>query len=387
MKILYHHRTRAADAQGVHIEEMMAAFRGLGHEVEMAALVQGGGEKSGPEVKAGVPLWKRLVEKLPFLFEAIHVGYNIVGFWMVARHVRRFRPDFIYERYSLLNFSGVLAAKWYGVPLVLEVNSPLAFEMKEEGLLRLERFGSWSEKAICNGAAVVVTVTSVLKRMLVEGGVEEGRVQVMANGVDPAKFRVGEGDEGLRRRLGLEGRRVIGFVGWFRPWHGLEMLVEAFEKSGLAEEGVSVLLVGDGPALPSLREAVAERGLEGRVVITGAVRHGEIPEYVALFDCAVQPAANQYCCPMKIIEYLAVGKPVIAPAQENIEELVGEGVDAALFEAGSMESLSGALRRVMGDEQEMARLQAGARTAVERRGYLWRRNAERVVEMVRSAVR
>ncbi|MBI4891119.1 MAG: glycosyltransferase [Acidobacteria bacterium] len=204
----------------------------------------------------------------------------------------------------------------------------------------------------------------------------------MANGVDPAKFAALDGDPELRRKLGLEGRKVIGFVGWFRPWHGLEMLVEAYDGSGLAEEGVSVLLVGDGPALPSLRRVVAERGLEGRVVITGAVPHKEIPGYVALFDSAAQPAANEYCCPMKIIEYLASGKPVIAPAQENIRELVEEGVDAALFEAGSVESLSQALRRVMGDEGEMRRLKEGAATAVERRGYLWRRNAERVVAAV-----
>lgn len=382
MKILYHHRTRAADAQGVHIAEMVAAFRGLGHQVELAALVTSKQSRPAAPDSVSKPLWQRIVQRIPFFYEFLQFGYNIVGLWMLARHIRRFRPDFIYERYSLFNFSGVAAAHLFRIPLVLEVNSPLADESREEGLLRLHHLGAWSERVICNSSTCVIAVTGVLRDILVRGGVSPSKVHVLPNGVSPEQFTPLQPDPGLRRSLGLEQRRVIGFVGWFRPWHGLEMLIEAFHASGLHDEGVSLLLVGDGPAMPALRESVERYQLGASVVFSGAVRHPQIPGHVALFDCAVQPAANPYCCPMKIIEYLALGKPVIAPAQPNILELIDDRVEGLLFRPADAASLAAALRELFCSNELLGRLGEGARSAIQRRGYLWSSNASRVVRLV-----
>lgn len=378
MRILYHHRTRAADAQGVHIAEMIAAFRSLGHQVEIASLVAPARGNSAPS-NVEKPLWQRAVQSVPFFYEILQLGYNFVGLWMIVRHIRAFRPRFIYERYSLFNFSGVLAARLFKLPLLLEVNSPLADETRDEGLLRLYRLGRWSERFICNSATCVVAVTGVLKQILVDEGVDAARIRVLANGVAPHQFSLGAPSPALRAALGLDNRRVIGFVGWFRPWHGLEMLLEAFAQSGLHARGVSALLIGDGPAMPALRDAVARLDLASSVVFTGALAHADIPAHVALFDCAAQPAANPYCCPMKIIEYLALGKPVVAPAQPNIMELVDDGVDAVLFEPGNRASLANALARFFESPELLETLRQGAQSAVERRGYLWSRNAERVI--------
>ena len=104
---------------------------------------------------------------------------------------------------------------------------------------------------------------------------------------------------------------MIGFVGWFRPWHGLEMLIDAFHRAELGWKGAKLLLIGDGPATPALRKQVAALGLEECVVFAGAVPHDAIPEYLALVDIAAQPAANAYCCPMKVIEYMAMAKPIV----------------------------------------------------------------------------
>jgi len=382
MRILYHHRTRAADAQGVHIAEMIAAFRQLGHEVEVAALVSSPAGQSSASAGVDKPLWQRLAQRVPFFYEILQLGYNLVGFWLVARHIRRFRPHFIYERYSLFNFSGVLAARLFRIPLLLEVNSPLAQETKEEGLLRLHRLGLWSERVVCNSATCVVAVTGVLRDILARGGVKASKVHVLPNGVSPQQFAHLSNGSGLRNSLGLDTRRVVGFVGWFRPWHGLEMLIEAFHASGLQGRGVSLLLVGDGPAMPALREAVLRFDLTSSVTFSGPVAHQQIPAHVALFDCAVQPAANEYCCPMKIIEYLALGKPVIAPAQPNILELVDDGVDSVLFRPGDTADLASSLRRLFDSPQLFEHLADGARSAIERRGYLWTRNAERVIRLL-----
>lgn len=381
MNILYHHRTRATDAQGVHIAELIDAFRKLGHSVDVAALVPPAPAHSA--APAGEPLWRRIARRVPFTFELLQAGYNLAGLWLLTRAILRRRPHFIYERYSLLNFSGVLAARLFRLPLILEVNSPLALETAEEGLLRLHWLGRWAEVLICNSASRVVVVTGVLRAMLLQAGVRPEKMTVLHNGVDPARFLPRPPDPALRRRLGLEGRSVIGFVGWFRAWHGLEMLLEAFSRSGLHSRLVSLLLVGDGPAAPALRHAARRWNLP--VVFSGPVAHHQVADYIALFDCAVQPAANPYCCPMKIIEYLALAKPVIAPAQPNIEEIVTGGVEAALFRPGDVDSFAAALRSVFDDPARLAALTAGASSAIERRGFLWTRNAATVLSWITSA--
>jgi len=382
MRILYHHRTRAADAQGVHIAEMIRAFEELGHEVEMAALVTSPQSSETKAVEVDKPLWQRVVQGIPFFYELLQLGYNLIGLWIIVKAIRRFRPDFIYERYSLFNFAGILAARWYGIPLVLEVNSPLAQETKEEGQLKLYRLGLWTERVICNSATAVVVVTAVLGRILIENGVRPELLHVVPNGIAPVKFQVAEPDVELRRQCGLEGRLVIGFVGWFRPWHGLEMLVEAFHAGELADAGAALLLVGDGPAMPELRQLVKRLGLEKSVIFSGPLPHAEVARFVALFDLAAQPAANPYCCPMKIIEYLALGKPVLAPAQDNIRELLEDGLDAILFQPGDAGAMATALRRLTSSPELVAQLTANARQSVERRGFLWTRNAERVVGFI-----
>src|SRR5579862_10010420 len=105
MKILYHHRTRATDAQKVHILEMVGAFRELGHEVTVASLVETENQSSEPDRDARGSRWKSLLRRIPFSMEVVQLGYNLFAIpWLLSK-IRSSRPDFIYERYSLLNFS------------------------------------------------------------------------------------------------------------------------------------------------------------------------------------------------------------------------------------------------------------------------------------------
>lgn len=383
MTILYHHRTRAADAQGVHIAEMIAAFRSLGHSVHVAALA-GEPSRLPQSQKVVKPLWQRLAQRVPGLYLVLQLGYNAIGFWLLSGQIRRYRPQLIYERYSLYSFAGVLAARLFRVPIVLEVNSPLALEEKAEGQRSFHWLAQWSETRITNAAHVVVAISGVLRDILVEHGTRQECVLVLPNGVSPERFRPLPRETELARSLGLSGRTVIGFVGWFRAWHGLEMLVDAFASSGIAAQA-SLLLIGDGPAMASIRSRVARAGLADSVVMPGPVPHAETPRYIALFDIAVQPAANEYCCPMKIIEYLAMGKPVIAPAQPNILELVEPGREAIVFTPGDSSALSDALRRAVSSPGELDRLRKSATTAVSRREFLWTNNARRVIEAVYPA--
>ena len=381
MRILYHHRTRATDAQKVHILEMVSAFRELGHEVTIASLVETENRASKPEQDAKESSLKKLLRRIPFSSEVVQLAYNLFAIPWLCANIRRSRADFIYERYSLLNFSGVVAAALMGKPIILEVNSPLALEMSRDKEIRAHKFAAWMERVICNGATKVVVVSGPLRRIMLENGVQESKLYLMPNGVNLRRFTDQAGG-GLPESLTIRNRVVIGFVGWFRPWHGLELLLEAFYESGLWRGAAVLMLVGDGPATRELKDYAAQANLQDAVIFTGAVSHEEIPAYLGVVDIAVQPAANEYCCPMKIIEYMGLGKAIVAPRQENIEELLDNGRNAVLFQPGDTAGLARALSALATDASLRSKVGQNARRAIYDRGLLWESNAQRVVEML-----
>ena len=385
MRILYHHRTRSTDAQRIHIQEIVRAFETLGHEVAIVSLVPTDTAEGDATRDAEEAFWKRWVRRIPFSYELLQLGYNLLGIPMLLAALVRGGAGFIYERYSLFNFTGVVVARLCGIPLILEVNSPFALEQARDRDIRAHRLAQWSERVICNLATRVIAVSTPLARILESAGVQAGRIEVMSNGVSLEKFQPGVASADLARKLGVAGHVVIGFVGWFRNWHGLDLLLHAFHDGELSAAGARLLLIGDGPAMPGLRAYVREHRLEESVLFTGPVPHAEVPVYLDLVDIAVQPSANEYCCPMKILEYMALGKAIVAPRQENIVELLREGEEALFFQPGDAPSLTQALATLASDRQRSAAMGRRARRAIESRGYLWTSNAQRVIAMLSTA--
>lgn len=385
MRVLYHHRTRATDAQRIHILEIIRAFRALGHEVAEAAVVSVESAPGDPERDASEAGWKRLARRIPFAYDLAQLAYNLPAVFLILRTARFRQPDLIYERYALFNFAGLIAARVLRAPLVLEVNSPFALEQARDRDIRLLRLARWAERFILNRAAAVIAVSTPLKEILTAAGVDPARISVMPNGVNPDHFAATPETADLRARLGLTGKTVIGFVGWFRDWHGLDLLLEAFHHSGLAGRGAALLLVGGGPTLPGLKDYVASHNLEDSVVFTGPLPHDTVPAHVQLFDIAVQPAANEYCCPMKVLEYMAMGRAIVAPRQANLTELLSEGQEAEFFEPGSRTELAAALIRFLENPEHRESAGAAARAAIRSRRLLWTENARRVLDLVSPA--
>jgi glycosyltransferase involved in cell wall biosynthesis len=385
MRILYHHRTRATDAQRIHILEVAGALSALGHTVELVSLISTETKISDAKRDAGDVFWKKIARRLPFAYDFIQLSYNLVGIPLLLWRALWHRPEFIYERYSLFNFTGVVAGGLLRVPVVLEVNSPMALEHARENHTHLLKFASWSERVICNMAGRVIAVSGPLARILEQNGIDRTKIEIMSNGVNPERFRPAPADLELKHSLGLSDHTVIGFVGWFRKWHGIEMLLEAFRLADLSARA-KVLLVGDGQAMSDIQDFVHRHSLHDSVVFSGPLPHAEITRYVNLIDIAVQPAANEYCCPMKILEYMALGKAIVAPRQENIQELLSEDAEALLFSPGSAASLAIALRRLVNGPSESARLGSAARKAIETKRLLWSENARRVADLLPSSL-
>lgn len=381
MRIIYHHRTRATDAQRVHILEMIRAFEAQGHEVQVVGLVHPETALEDAKRDAVQAPWQGLVRKIPFAYEAVQIGYNVIGLALLMRAFFNRRADFIYERYALFNFSGVLVAKLFRIPIILEVNAPTALEMKRDGDIQHEGFAEWTERLIWNWASYVVVVSTPLRRILEKLGVKPEKLVVMINGVNVDTFHTGVDTSEVRKRFGLEGKTVIGFVGWFRNWHRLDMLLKAFKKAKLGDN-YRILLIGDGPEMQPLQELARKEDIEDKVVFTGPLPHAEVPRHLALIDIAAQPAANEYCCPMKILEYMSLEKPIIGPRQGNIEELITDGDSGYLFTPGDEDSMAAALTKIASTPDGIRRMGKRSFETIYERGYLWSRNAERVIELV-----
>lgn len=383
MKILYHHRTRAEDAQGIHIAEIQRAFRELGHEVHEVALVPAGGA-SGRKRKPGLAV--RFVSKAAAALP--HAGYELLELASngpvaarVAKAARGIAPDLIYERYSLHNAAGVMAARAGNVPLVLEVNAPLAEERARHGGLAFPSLAARIERSIWKAATAVVTVSTPLADVIEAAGVPRERILVLPNAVRREMLESSPSGDAVRAKHGFRPEHVVfGFTGWFRPWHGLETFLEAFSDAKLAEKGARVLLVGEGQALPALKEIVAKRGLREAVAFTGAVGRDGIAEHIAAFDAALQPHATHYASPMKIFEYLALGKPVVAVATPAVREILEDGVDSILFAPGDVKGLIDGVRRLLENRELRASMSRAAKDTVTRRGFFWDENARRTLE-------
>jgi glycosyltransferase involved in cell wall biosynthesis len=380
MKLLYHHRTQSEDAQGIHIHEMVQAFRDLGHEVKLVALVE---FDDAREKKIRGNYWRGLYQCLPnWLYELIGLAYNLYGYRRLCRLISIEHPDLIYERYSLNTFCGVWASRRFGVPLILEVNAPLCYEQNALGRLTFKRLARFTERWICAHSTWTVVVSKVLKKFLIHEGVPAEKIWVMPNGIDSQKFHPGISGEVVRQQYGLEGKLIVGFVGWFRRWHGLEMLLESMHEMQLAERGVRLLLVGDGPAYPELYHYAKMHNLLSTVIFTGPIRRQEIASHIAAMDIAVQPSATEYACPMKILEYMGMGRCIVASDQPNIRELLEDGVSGYLFRAGDRGSFNKVLLNAIDDQAGRQSVGQQAHKKIHQERYLWGANVERIAALM-----
>lgn len=380
MRILYHHRTQAEDAQGIHISEMVKAFQKLGHEVEIEALVKPSNisDRQNPKYFS-----KRLLQAIPqWLYEILSFVYNVYGYFKLLHAIKEKKPDLIYERYALNTFCGIWAAKRFDIPFVLEVNAPLWYEQSRLGKLRFKGLARFSERWICSRATWTLVVSNVLRNFLVGEKIPTDKLVVMPNGIDPTRFHPNIRGQLVRARYSLDGNQVIGFVGWFRRWHGLELLMELMHEANLGERNVRLLLVGDGPAEPELRRYANLYKLNFAVRFTGPIPQEEIPSHIAAMDIVVQPRATEYACPMKLIEYMAMQKCIVAPNQENIRELIENGVSGCLFKPDHKDSLHSTLLQLIQDPSKRECLAANAYRAIYERKLLWEANAKRTLELV-----
>lgn len=254
--------------------------------------------------------------------------------------------DWVYERFAPFQSLGRIF-KRHGVPWILETHAPLFYEAKTERKTTvLSELARRLEVQAYRECDALVCVSEALKEIVLrESGIPPEKVLVVPNGVDTERFHP-EHYEPKRLFTGL----TLGFVGRLYPWHGLELLLEVLHD--LRESGLdlSLVVVGDGIVREEWATQASRLGISDNVAFIGQVPWLEVPQYIAGFDVgyighAQMQVGKMYHSPLKLYEYMAMGKPVLASAFEDAQRVLHEGETGFLFEPGNKEDLRRALSK------------------------------------------
>jgi PEP-CTERM/exosortase A-associated glycosyltransferase len=305
----------------------------------------------------------------------------------LARIVAAENPDLIHAHSPCLN---ALAALGLGCPLVYEMRSSwedaaVSSGTTTEGSLRY-RLSRALETFTLRRADAVVTICAGLRADVLARGVAAKRVTVVPNAVSPGEFTLGSADEAatIRRRWNLGDGAVLGFIGTFFAWEGLDLLLEALPAVLRARPDTRLLLVGDGNEAAALRAQAARLGLEQHVIFAGRVPHAEVDAVYAAIDILVYPRPStrltDLVTPLKPLEAMALGKLYVASNCGGHREMVRHRETGMLFEAGDAVALARTVLELIGDPDLQQRLRAnGPRYIREERTWA------RVVPRYRTA--
>ena len=291
----------------------------------------------------------------------------------LLEEAKKRKPSIIHSASNFVcGYAGVKAARLLGIPSIYEIRGfwHLTQSTKREGYENSDHYNV-SEKLEIETAKLanhVFTITGSIKDILVENGVDESKISILPNAVDIEKFTIEKRDEELEQKLGLKDKIVIGYIGSFVEYEGLDLLIKAckmlYEEVG---DVFRLLLVGDGDVFDKLRSLAEDSGLSEFVIFTGRVHHDDVQRYYSLIDIAPLPRKGFRVCelvsPLKPFEAMASGKLLITSNVKALNEIIEHGVTGLVFEKDNYQDLAEKLGSVIVDED--------LRNEIAKNGNLW----------------
>jgi glycogen synthase len=289
--------------------------------------------------------------------------------------VRVHRPDVIHAHSPVLNVLPALAVgKAENVPVVYEIrafweDAAVDHGSTTEGSLRYRATRALETYALRRVQGVAV-ICEGLRRDVEQRGIPHDSITVIPNAVDADQFAFNApADTALRRELGLDGKTVLGFLGSFYAYEGLDVLLEGVKRLLAGQPDVRLLLAGGGPEEAALKKRAADLGISSAVVFTGRVPHAQVPRYYSLVDILVYPRRSMrltdLVTPLKPLEAMALGRIVAASDVGGHRELVADGQTGFLFPAGNAIALAACLERVLSIRPQWDAMRLRARKFVE----------------------
>jgi len=366
------------------VRSIAAALTRRGHQVDLqfrAAKQPGENKQYLGLKKIG---WARRYGHVPRIF--------LRNFGLLSRELRlldEFRPDVLINVCSYVNFSALLAARLRRLPLVLFTEAPLEYEYQLffPQYHRYPRLGRWLEGLNVRGARQVISISEILKGYLMRYGAPAHKIHVVPNGVDHLAFTPLPPDQELQTRWGLQNRLVIGYIGSFEFLGDLHRFFSTAQRICAAHSHVVFFMVGEGRHKEKIRQGAADFGLEGRFLFPGGVPHAQVPRYLSLMDLVISPYREDYLfygSSMKLLEYMAAGKVVLAPALGQIKELVVDGYNGMLYDPGAPDAFERKLHELLGSGT-LPQMGLNARKTIEN-NWTWDLQASRISHVLELAL-
>ncbi len=377
---------RGSKGASAHVRALSEALAEIGQEITVAATDIGGSEPIAKEVQLVSISSSDSVEALASTSlahkrELRSLFRNVDAHQSLTKLIQSIQPDVILERLSLFSIAGLAVANASKIPYLLEVDAPLSQEAAQYRGLELQETARLFERTLVSMADAVLPVSTALRDWAVSQGASSQRVHIIPNGVNTRQFDPALAKD-KRKELGLEGAEVVGFVGGFRPWHGINLIMKAFNLLVERNQDARLLLVGDGPARASVDDWLKRDSLADRVLVTGHVPHTQVPDFLATIDVVLAPyedIPNFYFSPLKILESMAMGRPTVASAAGDIPELMMGGKAGILVPPGDANALATSAERLLRDTKLAAELGEAARECAVNY-HDWQSVAARIVE-------
>ncbi|MFQ5636732.1 MAG: glycosyltransferase family 4 protein [bacterium] len=391
MKILYlnylYDSTQDSVGASVHVRQFVDAMQRCGHEIKSVNL------NVAPQQQNGKLTWKhRVREQLKKRLKR-YVGQlnqflkNGPLFFREWKLLSAEKPDVLLIRYNLLNFTAPIAAKLQKIPVVLEVNSPHAFERKHlvKDVWQLPFLPFLTERLNFRLADGIITVSHALKKYYVERKVSDDKIFVIPNGVNTERFSPEISSRTVKRKYALKDRVVLGFVGSFHHWHGVDNLLHLIEQTQKYKQAF-YLLVGDGPLRQKAEDFVVKHHYGDRVAFTGYVVHEDVPAYIAAMDIVLAPYPFMeffYFSPLKLFEYLSAGKAVIASDIGQISEIIVDGENGFLYNPHNLDEFVEKTGKLIEEPALRKRFGEQGRAAMVN-SFTWEQNAKNIIHVIKS---
>lgn len=290
--------------------------------------------------------------------------------------VQEVKPDLIHAHSPVLNVLPALkVGRRRGIPVTYEIrafweDASVDHGTTREGSLRYRLTRALETHAV-RQADHVFTICEGLRADIVARGIPSAKVGVVPNAVDVESFQLSSPpDAALQQRLGLvPGAPVVGFIGSFYAYEGLDLLVAAMPRLLDKEPALRMLLVGGGPQDDNLRAQAAQLGLADRILFTGRVPHKDVSRYYDLIDVLAYPRHSmrltELVTPLKPLEAMAQGRLFVASDVGGHKELVEHDRTGVLFKADDAGALAEAVLGLLQQRERWSAFKAAGRRHVE----------------------
>jgi glycosyltransferase involved in cell wall biosynthesis len=387
MKIIYHQRTQARLAEGVHVREIVKALKEKGNEVIVVSppgvdvFREASGEDTAAKQGFGLRVFWHFISRYApeIVFEILELGYNFMAYAKLRSLFSKTKIDAFYERYAFFGWAGTYIAQKNKIPSIVEVNEISGFKRTRGQVL--QQIAKAIEKKVFTRADAIVVVSHFLKEEISKMGIAPEKIHIVPNAVNAAEFSLDTANRDIVEKYGLENKVVLGFVGSFVKWHNFDFFLKTFEKV-LKKSGkeLRLMMVGDGPAKAEVEAQAKAYGVLDQVIFTGAVKHTAIPAYIKAMDICIIPHSNEYRSPIKLFEYMAMAKPVVSPRVKPIEEVVTDKANGVLFEPENLSALADSIIYLLENKAVREQIGARARETILKQ-YLWSHNAAKVIDI------